>query len=111
MISGSKSGSTAFLGGASSARSATGVSTGAVTALVCDTATHLREERFFLGEDLRIGVVVERDRLHRALTHAHAAALTGGRRDCGLLHPKVYDRNFVGADAHAGETGRTLVLV
>ena len=48
-------------------------------------SAHLHEERLFLGEDLRVGVVVQDDRLDRALADADAAALAGGRLDLGLL--------------------------
>src|SRR5512137_73355 len=104
MISGSKSGSTGFFG-ASSAAPASAPSAGAITAAFGSSATsaHLHEERLFLGEDLVVGVVVQRDRLDRALADADAAALAGGRLDLRLLRVGLDDRHLVGADAHAGE--------
>src|SRR5450756_815003 len=99
MISGSKSGSTNFLGAAASAASGTAIS------------AHLHEERLFFGEDLRVGVVVQGDGLHGALADAGPAALAGGRLDLGLLGLHVDDRHLVGADAHAREAGCALVLV
>src|SRR5665647_2367016 len=99
MISGSKSGSTNFLGAAASAASGTAIS------------AHLHEERLFFGEDLRVGVVVQGDGLHGALADADPAALAGGRLDLGLLGLHVDDRHLVGADAHAREAGCAFVLV
>src|SRR5665811_1337886 len=99
MISGSKSGSTNFLGAAASAASGTAIS------------AHLHEERLFFGEDLRVGVVVQGDGLHGALADADPAALAGGRLDLDRLGLQVDDRHFVGADAHAREAGCAFVLV
>src|SRR5664280_2703348 len=101
MISGSKFGSTGFFGASSaaSAAAAPASATGAFTSASAISA-HLHEERLFLGEDLRVGVVVQRDRLHRALADADPAALASGRLDLGLLLDRVDDRHLVGADAH-----------
>src|SRR5512140_33508 len=110
MISGSKFGSTGFFGASSVASGASPSATGVFTSASAISA-HLHEERLFLGEDLRVGVVVQRDRLDRALAHAHAATLASRSLDLGLLGLEVDDRYLVGADAHAGEAGRALVLV
>src|SRR5664280_2241208 len=104
MISGSKSGSTGFFGASSAASAPAAPASGAGAAGAFTSASaisaHLHEERLFLGEDLRVGVVVQRDRLHRALADADPAALASGRLDLGLLGLHVDDRHLVGADAH-----------
>src|SRR5664280_1126523 len=123
MISGSKLGSTGFFGVSSAASApaapASAAGAGAAAAAGASGAftsasaisAHLHEERLFLGEDLRIGVVVQRDRLHRALAHADPAALASGRLDLGLLGLHVDDRHLVGADAHARQAGCALLCV
>src|SRR5450759_4702044 len=88
MISGSKSGSTSFLGAAASVASAASATV---------ISAHLHEERLFLGEDLRVGVVVQGDGLHGTLADADPAALAGGRFDLGFLGLHVDDRHLVGA--------------
>src|SRR5665647_3992143 len=82
MISGSKSGSTTFVGATASAASGTAMS------------AHLHEERLFFGEDLRVGVVVQGDGLRGALADADPAALAGGRFDLGFLGLHVDDRHL-----------------
>ena len=115
MISGSKSGSTGFVGGLRPRRrlrrSASAAAAAAFTSARRPSQLTSIEERLFFGEDLRVGVVVQGDRLGRALADAHAAALAGGRLDLGLLGHRVDGRHLVGADAHAGEAGGALVLV
>src|SRR5512145_343466 len=101
MISGSKSGSTGFFGASSAASGASPSAT--VFTSASAMSAHLHEDRLFGGEYVRVGVVVQRDRLDRALAHAHAAALAGGRLDLGLLGLDLDDRDLVGADAHARE--------